>query len=79
MQAFLLFLGLTLAYAMRVNLSVAIVAITDRNAANPEFEVCYIYYNQVKYFESIADLVVPRACHSFRLNELKYYQFSLFK
>lgn len=39
MQAFLLFLGLTLAYAMRVNLSVAIVAITDRHAANPDFAV----------------------------------------
>lgn len=39
LQAFLLFLGLTLAYAMRVNLSVAIVAITDRHAANPEFQV----------------------------------------
>lgn len=39
LQAFLLFLGLTLAYAMRVNLSVAIVAITDKNAANPDFDV----------------------------------------
>lgn len=39
LQAFLLFLGLTLAYAMRVNLSVAIVAITDKHAANPAFEV----------------------------------------
>ncbi|XP_031631771.1 putative inorganic phosphate cotransporter isoform X3 [Contarinia nasturtii] len=38
LQALLLFLGLTLAYAMRVNLSVAIVAITDKHAANPEFE-----------------------------------------
>lgn len=39
LQAFLLFLGLTLAYAMRVNLSVAIVAITDKHAANPDFDV----------------------------------------
>lgn len=39
LQALLLFLGLTLAYAMRVNLSVAIVAITDKKAANPEFTV----------------------------------------
>lgn len=39
LQALLLFLGLTLAYAMRVNLSVAIVAITDKHAANPDFEV----------------------------------------
>lgn len=42
-QAFLLFLGLTLAYAMRVNLSVAIVAMTDRHAANPDFEVNFNY------------------------------------
>lgn len=42
-QAFLLFLGLTLAYAMRVNLSVAIVAMTDRHAANPNFEVNFNY------------------------------------
>lgn len=43
LQAFLLFLGLTLAYAMRVNLSVAIVAMTDRHAANPNFEVNFNY------------------------------------
>lgn len=39
LQALLLFMGLTLAYAMRVNLSVAIVAITDKHAANPAFTV----------------------------------------
>lgn len=39
LQALLLFLALSLAYALRVNLSVAIVAITDKNAANPDFEV----------------------------------------
>lgn len=43
LQAFLLFLGLTLAYAMRVNLSVAIVAITDRHAANPDFPVNFVF------------------------------------
>lgn len=37
-QAFLVFLGLTLAYALRVNLSVAIVAMTD-NSSNPDHEV----------------------------------------
>lgn len=43
LQTFLLFLGLTLAYAMRVNLSVAIVAITDKHAANAAFEVCLYF------------------------------------
>lgn len=47
-QAFLMFLGLTLAYALRVNLSVAIVAMTDRHSANPDFEVslwwCHIFF-----------------------------------
>ncbi|CAO1408559.1 unnamed protein product [Diamesa hyperborea] len=38
LQAFLLFLCLTITYAQRVNLSVAIVAMTDRNATNPDFE-----------------------------------------
>lgn len=39
LQAFLVFLGLTLAYALRVNMSVAIVAMTDKHAANPDYEV----------------------------------------
>ncbi|GAB0094566.1 putative inorganic phosphate cotransporter [Sergentomyia squamirostris] len=38
LQTFLLFLCLTIAYAMRVNLSVAIVAMVDRNSTNPNFE-----------------------------------------
>ncbi|XP_055593478.1 putative inorganic phosphate cotransporter isoform X2 [Uranotaenia lowii] len=37
-QALLLFFGLTVAYALRVNLSVAIVAMTDKKAANEDFE-----------------------------------------
>lgn len=37
-QTMLLFFGLTVAYALRVNLSVAIVAMVDRDAANPDFE-----------------------------------------
>lgn len=36
-QALLVFLGLTLAYALRVNLSVAIVAMTDKHSSNPDF------------------------------------------
>ncbi|KFB38667.1 hypothetical protein ZHAS_00006061 [Anopheles sinensis] len=38
LQTVLLFFGLTMAYALRVNLSVAIVAMTDRHAANDDFE-----------------------------------------
>lgn len=38
LQTFFLFLCLTIAYAMRVNLSVAIIAMVDRNATNPNFE-----------------------------------------
>ncbi|XP_055545793.1 putative inorganic phosphate cotransporter isoform X3 [Wyeomyia smithii] len=37
-QTLLLFFGLTVAYALRVNLSVAIVAMVDKNAANKDFE-----------------------------------------
>ncbi|XP_073846868.1 putative inorganic phosphate cotransporter [Musca autumnalis] len=37
-QCILAFCGLAVAYALRVNLSVAIVAMTDRNATNPDFE-----------------------------------------
>lgn len=39
-QCILAFCGLAVAYAMRVNLSVAIVAMTDSNSTNPNFEVC---------------------------------------
>lgn len=38
MQTFLLFLMLTIAYAMRVNMSVAVIAMVDRNGTNPNFE-----------------------------------------
>lgn len=41
-QAFPVFLGLTLAYALRVNLSVAIVAMSD-NSSNPQFPVRVVY------------------------------------
>uniref|UniRef100_A0A336M251 CSON007770 protein n=1 Tax=Culicoides sonorensis TaxID=179676 RepID=A0A336M251_CULSO len=37
-QAVLLFLCLLMAYALRVNMSVGIVAMTDRNNSNPDFE-----------------------------------------
>lgn len=37
-----MFLGLTIAYALRVNMSVAIVAMTDKHAANPDFEVSVV-------------------------------------
>ncbi|XP_075169622.1 putative inorganic phosphate cotransporter isoform X2 [Haematobia irritans] len=38
LQCFLLFLALAVAYALRVNLSVAIVAMTDKDATNPNFD-----------------------------------------
>lgn len=38
LQTLLLFFGLTIAYAMRVNLSVAVIAMSDRNGTNPDFE-----------------------------------------
>ncbi|XP_037942181.1 putative inorganic phosphate cotransporter [Teleopsis dalmanni] len=37
LQCFLLFGALSVGYALRVNLSVAIVAMTDKNATNPDF------------------------------------------
>ncbi|XP_054089427.1 putative inorganic phosphate cotransporter isoform X1 [Zeugodacus cucurbitae] len=37
-QCILIFLGLSVGYAQRVNLSVAIVAMMDRNSTNPDFE-----------------------------------------
>ncbi|EDW02606.1 putative inorganic phosphate cotransporter [Drosophila grimshawi] len=37
LQCILVFFGLAVAYGMRVNLSVAIVAMTDKNATNPDF------------------------------------------
>ncbi|KAL9917943.1 putative inorganic phosphate cotransporter isoform 2-T2 [Glossina fuscipes fuscipes] len=38
LQCLLVFCGLSVAYALRVNLSVAIVAMTDRNDSNPNFD-----------------------------------------
>ncbi|XP_037952075.1 putative inorganic phosphate cotransporter [Teleopsis dalmanni] len=38
LQCFLVFCGLAVAYALRVNLSVAIVAMTDSNSTNPNFQ-----------------------------------------
>ncbi|XP_067632691.1 putative inorganic phosphate cotransporter [Eurosta solidaginis] len=38
LQCFLAFCGLAVAYSLRVNLSVAIVAMTDKNATNPAFD-----------------------------------------
>ncbi|XP_017480484.1 PREDICTED: putative inorganic phosphate cotransporter, partial [Rhagoletis zephyria] len=37
-ETFLLFLALSVAYSLRVNLSMAIVAMTDKESANPDFE-----------------------------------------
>ncbi|XP_018803935.1 PREDICTED: putative inorganic phosphate cotransporter [Bactrocera latifrons] len=37
LQCFLMFIGFAAAFSMRVNLSVAIVAMMDRKAANPDF------------------------------------------
>lgn len=49
-QAFLVFLGLTLAYALRVNLSVAIVAMTD-NSSNPNYQVSFFNFKLKFGFE----------------------------
>lgn len=38
LQTLLLFFGLTIAYAMRVNLSVAVLAMASNKGANPDFE-----------------------------------------
>lgn len=38
LQTLLLFFGLTIAYAMRVNLSVAVIAMSDSQGTNPDFE-----------------------------------------
>lgn len=47
---FLLFVCLTISYGMRVNLSVAIVAMTNKQSANPEFEVFSYYYLSLNCF-----------------------------
>lgn len=41
-QCLLLFFGLSIIYAMRVNLSVAIVAMMDKTASNPNFPVSIV-------------------------------------
>lgn len=41
-QVIMLFFGLFLAYGLRVNMSIGIVAMTD-NSSNPDFEVKPIY------------------------------------
>lgn len=43
-QCLLLFFGLAVIYAMRVNLSVAIVAMMDKNASNPDFPVSTVMW-----------------------------------
>ncbi|XP_050326865.1 putative inorganic phosphate cotransporter [Bactrocera neohumeralis] len=48
-QCFMIFIGLTVAFAQRVNFSVAIVAMTDRNATNPDFEE-YAWSEQTKSY-----------------------------
>uniref|UniRef100_A0A0K8VMD7 Putative inorganic phosphate cotransporter n=1 Tax=Bactrocera latifrons TaxID=174628 RepID=A0A0K8VMD7_BACLA len=45
----MIFIGLTVAFAQRVNFSVAIVAMTDRNATNPDFEE-YAWSEQTKSY-----------------------------
>lgn len=47
-QCFLVFCGLSIAYALRVNLSVAIVAMTDRNSTNPDFTDYYNWDNKTQ-------------------------------
>lgn len=44
-QALILFFGLVISYGLRVNLSVAIVAMTDKSSANTHFIVSMTYYN----------------------------------
>lgn len=50
---FLLFVCLTIAYGMRVNLSVAIVAMTNRQSANPDFEVIVCDFGEITFFVTI--------------------------
>jgi len=44
-QTLILFFGMVIAYGLRVNLSVAIVAMTDKSSANTHFIVSMIYNN----------------------------------
>lgn len=57
LQAFIMFLGLTLAYAMRVNMSVAIVAMTDKHAANPDYEVCAFSLVTIRSIKSKNEII----------------------
>lgn len=43
-QIFLMFLGIAIAYAVRVCMSVTIVAMTDAKSANPNFPVRAMFY-----------------------------------
>lgn len=45
-QTLLLFTGLIIAYGLRVNLSVAIVAMTDKSSANKQFIVSLKLHNK---------------------------------
>lgn len=49
-QVCLLFVGILLAYTLRVNLSVAIVAMLDKENANPDYPVSFIYMCQFRPF-----------------------------
>lgn len=44
-QTLILFFGMVISYGLRVNLSVAIVAMTDKSSANRHFIVSMTYYN----------------------------------
>lgn len=44
-QTLLLFFGMVISYGLRINLSVAIVAMTDKSSANTHFIVSMTYYN----------------------------------
>lgn len=71
-QCLLVFCGLAVAYALRVNLSVAIVAMTDKNSTNPNFDVscrCLYFYSilqkllnvhlaSFEYFLSFFEIVI---------------------
>lgn len=46
-QTVLLFLGMIIAYGLRVNLSVAIVAMTDNSSANKQFIVSYVHIGAI--------------------------------
>lgn len=47
-QALLMFCCLTVAYSMRVTMSVAIVAMTDKNGPPDKVMVCYVWFIEIK-------------------------------